>query len=114
MRINGWSVAAGRGRRRRRGAGAAVRLQACAARHNVPLRRYVLRRHLPLARVYSDRGIFFLSLTLLAPFFSDSDLEKADIFKHCNKRAKVDSAVSARELGFDLRREGIFFFSVEC
>jgi hypothetical protein len=35
--------------------------------------------------------------------FADSDPEKADMFKHCSKRAKVDTKVSARELGFDLR-----------
>ncbi|WVZ69775.1 hypothetical protein U9M48_018510 [Paspalum notatum var. saurae] len=29
--------------------------------------------------------------------FDDSDLEKADIFKHCNKRPKVDAAAAAEE-----------------
>ena len=35
---------------------------------------------------------------------ADSDLEKADIFKHCNKRPRVNAAatVSARDFGFDL------------
>jgi hypothetical protein len=45
-----------------------------------------------------------LAALLSAPVvFADSDLEKAEIFNHCNKRAKVDTKVSARELCFDLR-----------